>query len=110
MVFGSITRGGKTYEIVKTVGDTHSNLQGRVTAKESYPDMVVEDTFTVKEKYESKESGGLCYDWYLITDHNRIIDRFTPQREDLESKLDYIAMMADIELEDENGIEELSEG
>lgn len=110
-IFGTVRKYGKPVEIVKTVGEKHSDLKGRVTVKREYSDRVIEDTFTVTEKYESKESGTKCYDWYFIEAHSRDTDRFMPQKEDIDSKIDYIAMMADIEMEDEkDGIKEISEG
>lgn len=108
-IFGTVRRYGKPVETVKTVGDKHSDLSGRVTVKREYPDRIIEDSFTIVDKYESKESNGKCYDWYFIESHYRDTDRFMPQKEDIDSKIDYIAMMADIEMEEEDGIEELSE-
>ena len=73
-VFGSVTRGGKVYEILKTTGDAHTNLSGRMAIKCEYSDMIVTDTFSVKQKYESKDTNGKCYDWYVIDNHYRYID------------------------------------
>lgn len=79
-VFGAVRRFGEDKENLKTVGGEHSNLSGRVVIRREYFDRIVEDTFYIEEHYESKESDGLCYDWYLINNHNRDTDMFTPQR------------------------------
>ena len=61
---------------VKTVGDSHSDLQGFCSIMREYPDQNITDNFTVVEKVKSDEdSEGKCYDWYTIAEHYRYVDR-----------------------------------
>ena len=59
----------------------------------------------VVEKTHSAEDGeGNCYDWYTIDKHFRTIDRtkkVDAQMAQLEGTMEYLAMMADIELPEE---------
>lgn len=101
-IFGTTVRGGVEIEILKTVGDEHTELSGRVTTTRKYTDRIIEDTFTVAEKYRSKDGAdGKKYDWYFIKDHSRDTDWYTPKAEDIQAQIDYIAMMADVELDTE---------
>lgn len=100
-VFGSIRRRGRIVENVKTVGESHSNLKGRLTVKREYPDCIIEDSFSVVDHYlTAEDSSGKCYDFYEIEGHYRMIDRFTPQKEDIEAKIEFVAMMSDIDIFD----------
>lgn len=74
-----------------------------------YSDKTYEDDFTIVRHYQSKEdTEGKCYDWYEIKDHFRTAERFTAERaasmdqelEDHASKIDYIAMMTDVDIEE----------
>lgn len=83
-VFGNIKRFGKLVNILKTMGEEHTNLAGVNQIERKYPDSIIIDTFVVKEKFLSKiDAEGNCYDWYIITDHSRYIDYFTPLREQI---------------------------
>lgn len=106
-IFGSIRKNNRVIETVKTVGDKHTDLKGRLTVKREYPDMTIVDTFTVIDHYNtSEDSEGNCYDFYTIEAHYRDTDRFMPQKEDIESKIEFIAMMSDIDIfDDETGSE-----
>lgn len=75
-IFGQIN----DTDILKTVGEHHTDLTGRQTIRREYPDRVIEDVFTVVDHYASKEANGQCYDWYHITEHYRDTDRFMPQK------------------------------
>lgn len=75
-IFGQIN----DTDILKTVGEHHTDLTGRHTIRREYPDRVIEDVFTVVDHYASKEDNGQCYDWYHITEHYRDTDRFMPQK------------------------------
>ena len=77
-VFGSTLHGGVDCENLKTVGIEHSNLTGRMTIVRKYNDSEINDTFEIVEKYHSDESDGLFYDWYIIKNHSRWEDRFSP--------------------------------
>ena len=82
-IFGTIKRKGKVVDILKTVGDEHTNLTDNHTIERKYSDSNITDTFMVVDHYNTAESGGKCYDWYEISNHYRYIDYFTPQKESL---------------------------
>ena len=74
-VFGTVQRGCKELECLKTIGDEHSALHGRVVIRREYPDRVIEDAFSIVEHYSSAEDvDGRCYDWYVIDNHSRDTD------------------------------------
>lgn len=78
-VFGFVERNGVTVENLKTVGAAHSDLQGFISVTRKYTDNDITDRFKVVEKYRSDEDAeGNCYDWYVIADHYRYEDKFTP--------------------------------
>lgn len=84
-IFGTTTRNGIEMESVKTIGKTHSNISGNASIVRKYASAIFTDNFTVIEKYRSDEdTDGNCYDWYIITNHNRYVDNFTPAKENLE--------------------------
>ena len=59
--------------------------------KLDYPDCSVSDSFLVGEKYKSKEDvEGNCYDWYYISNHNRIIDKTPSIVEKIEAITPYV--------------------
>lgn len=83
-VFGTIKRKGRYTDILKTVGDEHTDLTDKHTVVREYSDSVITDTFYVTDHYQSKDGeDGKCYDWYEINEHYRYIDYFTPQKESL---------------------------
>lgn len=117
-IFGNASIHRKMVHILKTAGNEHTNLSGANQIERKYPDSIITDEFVVKEKYLSKtDSAGKCFDWYVITDHYRYIDYFTPMREQIETDIndsqnalcdlsaDLDAALADIE----NALCELSE-
>lgn len=81
-IYGKVKRGGVEFENVKTVGDSHSDLKGSQSITRKYDDSYITDNFEVVEKYRSEEvedaEGVLFYDWYLIKNHYRYEDKFTP--------------------------------
>ena len=87
-IFGTVKILGKLTDILKTVGDTHSNLKDDQEIVRKYPDCTITDSFRVVSKYLSKtDDEGRCYDWYAITNHYRYIDYFTPQKAQLDSDI-----------------------
>jgi hypothetical protein len=76
-IFGTTERNGLTVENLKTVGDTHTALTcGSFTqVRREYPDCVITDLFRVDEQYGSTEAGGICYDFYAISEHWRNVDK-----------------------------------
>lgn len=77
-IFGTVRRNGVTVENLKTRGENHIGLSGRCGITRKFADSFITDNFTVMEKYRSEEADGVCYDWYIITDHQRYEDKFTP--------------------------------
>ncbi len=66
-------------EILKTKGDTHTDLTGFCQVERKYPDQIITDDFRVVRKIDSTEdTGGNCYDWYEIDHHFRTTDRTGP--------------------------------
>lgn len=102
-IFGTKTKFGNEKPILKTKGtkeEGHTNLTGYQTVNREYADRYITDTFKVVEKYHTDEdTEGNCYDWYYIENPYRDTDMFTPQKENIQGQLDYIAMMADIDLD-----------
>lgn len=72
-------------EVLKTVGAEHSDLNGFQETVREYFDCTITDSFFVIQKTKSDEDEeGRCYDWYLIDQHNRIIDRTNPIKANLD--------------------------
>ena len=93
----------KQSEVLRTKGDTHTDMSGFCETVREYPDCTITDSFFVVRKYHSAEDAeGNCYDWYIIDKHNRIIDRTPPLKEDnaltLELAADYEARLCALEL------------
>ena len=66
-------------EVLKTKGDTHTDLTGYQQVVQEYPGEKITDNFRVVRKTGSSEDGeGNCYDWYEIDRHYREIDRTGP--------------------------------
>lgn len=66
-------------EVLKTKGDTHTDLTGYQQVVQEYPGEKITDNFRVVRKTGSSEDGeGNCYDWYEIDRHYRTIDRSEP--------------------------------
>ena len=75
-IFGVVERNGVTVENLKTVGDAHSALDGYIQTVREYADSTITDRFRITEKYRSDEDAeGNCYDWYVISDHYRYVDK-----------------------------------
>lgn len=63
-------------EVLKTKGDTHSDLTGYQQIVQEFPGEKITDNFRVVKKTGSDEDGeGNCYDWYEIDRHYRTIDK-----------------------------------
>ena len=86
-IFGRLILAGSEVECVKTVGEEHSDLSGFCHIERHYSDNIITDDFKITEKYKSLESDELCFDWYLIENHSRYVDRFTPARATIEADI-----------------------
>ena len=54
-------------EVLKTKGDSHTDLTGFHQIEQTFPDQTITDNFRVVRKIESAEDvEGNCYDWYEI--------------------------------------------
>ena len=86
-------------EVLKTKGDSHTELTG-------YPGEKIADNFRVVRKIDSTEdSEGNCYDWYEIDRHFQQIDRTGPVAEagaKNTANIDYLSMMSGIDLPGED--------
>ena len=87
-IFGTIKRKGRVVDILKTVGEEHTNLTDNHTIVREYSDSTITDTFTVADHYLSKDGeDGKKYDWYELANHYRYIDYFSPQKDALVEEL-----------------------
>lgn len=87
-IFGTIKRKGRYTDVLKTVGDEHTDLKNNHTIERRYSDSIITDSFYVTDHYLSEDgSDGKCYDWYEINEHYRYIDYFTPQKDALVESL-----------------------
>lgn len=78
-IFGTTRRHGTDYDGLKTINSSHTSLKGEVSVERIFPDSIITDTFIIVEKFMAKEdSEGNCYDWYIIKDHYRYIDKYSP--------------------------------
>ena len=63
-------------EVLKTKGDTHTDLTGFHSVERAYPDQTITDNFHIVRKLDSQEDAeGNCYDWYEIDHHSRVADK-----------------------------------
>ena len=75
-IFGVVECNGVTVENLKTVGQTHTNISGFTQTVREYADSTITDRFRITEKYRPDEDAeGNCYDWYVISDHYRYVDK-----------------------------------
>lgn len=73
---------------------------------QSYPDVTLTDSYKVDSKLqESSDSEGNTYVWYVLSEYSRNIDRSnavamqaTQYNDETNAKLDYVAMMTDIDI------------
>lgn len=87
-VIGTIQRGTFCRIVLKTVGEEHTDLKGRVTLEKKLGNTTIRDTFTVIKKYQTGDSAdGKAYDWYYICDHYRNEDRSEEVRSQMEQSI-----------------------
>ena len=101
-IFGRTICNGIDMDNLKTVGEEHSDLDGAMSITREYADSYITDTFRIVEKYRSKEgSDGLYYDWYVIKDHYRYIDKYTPASGEINAAMESISEAVDIVMTEE---------
>lgn len=102
-------RGGEIVEILRVKSDKETFFEGHTTVETPTSILIVKDVFDVVKKIRHSEDGeGNSYDWYETMNHYRTEERFTPDKqdamdqelEDHASKIDYIAMMTDVDIEE----------
>lgn len=102
-------RGGEIVEILRVKNDKETYFKEQTSVETATSIMIVKDVFDVVEKTRhSQDAEGNSYDWYVVKNHYRIEERFTPEKqesvdlelEDHASKIGYIAMMSDIDIEE----------
>lgn len=87
-VIGSIQRGNLSHLILKTKGEEHTDLSGRLSLEQKRGSTVIRDTFVIMYKYQSVDSSdGFAYDYYYIKDHYREEDRSDEVRSSLEQQI-----------------------
>ena len=98
-IFGVVECNGVTVENLKTVGQAHTNLEGFTQTVREYTDSTITDRFRVVEKYRSEEDAeGNCYDWYVVSDHYRYVDKTEAVKTQLGAELlDSYELQADYE-------------
>ena len=121
-VFGTVQKDDVIYETVRTKqrpdeansNDTVNVLSGKVEVERKFDDNIITDIFVIDNHYHSSEdSEGNIYDWYIIRDHNRYIDKFTPSIKKTECEITDIDIqmielkLAIIEIQEKLGIEPL---
>ena len=93
-------------EVLKTKGDSHTDLTGYQQIVREFPGEKITDNFRVVCKTSSTEDAeGNCYDWYEIDHHYREIDRTGPVAEagaKNTANIDYLSMMSGIDLPGED--------
>lgn len=81
-IFGTNEYSGD--ETLRTKGPVHTDLTGFNTIVREYEDSSITDTFRVVRKVKSDDDmENNCYDWYVISNHNRIIDKTKPIQKSL---------------------------
>jgi hypothetical protein len=68
-------------EILKTVGDVHSDLEGFFTSSREHSGVTVIDRCKILDHFKADEdTDGKKYDWYHIIGHYRYEDRQVASR------------------------------
>lgn len=109
-IFGYVQRNGMMVENLKTINDAHSELSGFVQVVREYPDATITDVCRIVERYRSEEDGeGNCYDWYLISDHWRNMDKSAPIKAQVE-EVNTTAAIAFVTMAENGSIDETTAG
>ena len=86
-VFGHTERNGVMVETLKVISENPTFYTGSMSVERKYKDSYITDTFCIKEKYHSIEQDGKFYDFYIIDNHYRYTDKFSPQRPGAEQNI-----------------------
>ena len=103
-IFGTVNRNGVMVENLKIINDTHTNLQDFQQVVREYEDCTITDNFRIVEKYREVDGiDGRAYDWYVIDNHNRYVDKSGPIEKQLQ---DITVVLENALCEQDIGIEE----
>lgn len=106
LCFATIRRGDELVETLRVKSKEKTNYSGHTTVETQSQTTQITDTFDVIKKTGGKvDEEGWFYDWYEITNHYRTENRFNKAREEdlrkQRSDIDFVAMMANIDLEED---------
>lgn len=91
-------------EILRTKGDTQTNLLGQQKVVREFPGETITDQFRVVRKIDEQiDVSGVYYAWYEINQHFKEIDKSHAVRMELErnaANLDYLSMMVGVPIPD----------
>lgn len=109
-IFGTVTRNEKMVENLKVIGTSHTELRDFQQLIREYPDSIITDNFRVVEKYREADSAdGRTYDWYIIDNHNRYVDKYTPAAESIQ-QAGSVAAIAFVTLSETGAIDDVTAG
>jgi hypothetical protein len=94
-IFGTIRYKGKLCANLKTICNEHTDLTDFVEIKREYTDSEIIDRFRVVEKYATDENGENCYDFYIIDNHYRYIDKTKIPNKQIEELQSMTALLED---------------
>lgn len=110
-LFGTMPINGEQKHTMRIKAAASENLPqydngSYYTHIQSYPDVTLTDSFKVDSQLqESTDSAGNTYVWYVLSEYNRNIDRSnavanqaTQYNDETNAKIDYVAMMADVDI------------
>lgn len=99
-IFGRDNNTGE--EVLKTKGESHTDLKGFVqTVRETDLDTTTDNFLVVCKTHSAEDDEGNCYDWYIIDKHNTIVDttkRVKEQQAQDRADIEYIAMETGVDL------------
>lgn len=94
----STLRSGES--VIKIKNGCGKVLSGFQSFTKEYDDCFITDNFEILDLIKSEEGiDGEPYTWYTIKGHERIIDKTAKIAMQNKANIDYIAMMADIDIE-----------
>ena len=107
--FRRMVVGDRVVKVLSVKSDTETDFKDTTRIETAHSNMIVTDVFDVLKKIDHKvDEEGNFYDWYYVENHYQTQERFTPEKQDVvdgtladhSAKLDYIAMMSDIDIEE----------
>lgn len=108
-IFGTETRNGEPFEVVKVKSDKPIEMSGGFIVQTENDLETITDNFIVVKKIREAQADGIHYVWYEIRNHFRFVERFekgiVPVKQDItdtqdalcEASFDSSSSIADIE-------------